>query len=163
MAAHQSVNFTSFALVVFEFAKQEYIVEESVGMFQVCLHATGSTLIEDVMFNVTQKDLSTTGEPKSISTADLALKFSAKVDYDLAIEILLFEPGTLVQCFNISIIDDDIDERSEQFSLVATLLTEVSGGVSVQGVPIVTIIDDDDGRYNEIQSSVCLNAACIFT
>lgn len=78
-----------------------------------------------------------------------ALFYSAVSDIDFVLErnlVLLFSNSERRQCFNVSIIDDDVFEADES-ELIAVRLQLLVGsplGVRVVGSAVIAIFDDDD-------------------
>lgn len=71
-----------------------------------------------------------------------------------------FDPNQFQQTINISIVNDDVFESTEQFS--ATLvLPDTQNGVQLgMDVVYITILDDDSKLHNTIKI-VCSNILCL--
>ena len=85
---------------------------------------------------------------------------SASLSFDFAVGST---PGDTF-CINISITDDSVGEENETFTVILT-----AGGIAniTVGSTLVTITDDDDGRYmialnNITYCSTRLEAVCSF-
>ena len=71
--------------------------------------------------------------------------FAADVDYTTRTFMLTFEPSSDGQmlCGRVPIINDNLDERNEQFSVTITSVSNTDVMIGPSRETCVTIIDDD--------------------
>ena len=58
-----------------------------------------------------------------------------------------FNNGTQTQCFNITIIDDNLNEQNESFILMVTLFDDTQPIIISPNVSIIAIVDNDSKSH----------------
>ena len=77
-------------------------------------------------------------------------------DFEVNIVMLTFAPGMLQDCFNVTIIDDDLYENPEEFF---ANITTIETQVNISPMTTVITIIDNDGTKDE--SAYCNIFICI--
>ncbi len=99
----------------------------------------------EVRFAVTLDGPSAVEVTADYATADPAGSLDpvarAGIDYESAAGTLTFAPGEVSRTIGVSIIDDDLDEPDETFTLV---LADLRGATLGRGSALGTILDDDE-------------------
>ena len=73
--------------------------------------------------------------------------FPGNVDFVISAQSVTLSATQLTDCVTVAIIDDFIQEGSEQFSVVLT--TSTPEATVIDGTAPVTIIDNDNGEYSK--------------
>ena len=67
-------------------------------------------------------------------------------------DVIRFDPGETMKCFNVTITDDNVTETDEDFEIEIVVVPDgpSGGGTSPQVGPVTVIIVDDDGGWGGV-------------
>ena len=108
-----------------QFSSAGYTAEEGVGTVEI-----------QVMLSAPSGHTVSTGYATSSGTAQDG------VDFEGASGMLIFQPGVISQTFNISLLNDGLDESDEALNL--SLYGPVNASLGLPDTAVLTIVDDDD-------------------
>lgn len=154
------------------FDQSSYTVAEGEGPLEVCVAIDGALGVT-VDVNLSSQDGTAEGITQGnfllVITSLSMLRHNSVLhcvgddDYDVVNEVFIFSPeGDPIQCLNISIIDDELVENTEIFTLLFTVSADYNARVLSDKPATVTILDNDEQITDDILVAPWAAAGIVF-